>query len=279
MKLYRNIERQIANYNDTPQAVLDNLSPNEMHTLIHETYEAHSRVRFHKIISNEVLDKVWLFRIAEDFLHLLNGEGSIKLTPLGALPKKWVVALYEKKYVLEELLELGIYKLSREQDSVSIQSARLTLEVAGITKRLHGKLILTKKGTQFLLPENRQAFFECFMANFADKFMWAYNDGYPEVPFGQVGWTFIIYLLAKYGGETHNASFYADKYLNGLPTFHEYFKNEDSKYSCFEVRVIDRFLMYFGLVDSIVEKNVDRDSMEIWVTPIFAKVFEVDVRK
>ncbi|HPI55516.1 MAG TPA: hypothetical protein PLU10_12535, partial [Chitinophagaceae bacterium] len=146
MKLYRNIERQIANYNDTPQAVLDNLSPNEMHTLIHETYEAHSRVRFHATISNEVLDKIGLFRIAEDFIHLLHQEGNIKLTPLGALPKKWVVALYDKKYILEELLELGISKLSREQDSVAIQSARLTLEVAGITKRLHGKLELTKKG-------------------------------------------------------------------------------------------------------------------------------------
>ncbi len=109
--------------------------------------------------------------------------------------------------------------------------------------------------------------------------MWAYNDGYPEVPFGQVGWTFIIYLMAKYGGETHKASFYADKYLNGLPRFHEYFENEDSKYYCFEARVIERFLMYFGLVDSIVKKNVVRDSMEIRLSPIFAKVFEVDVRK
>lgn len=279
MKLYRNIERQIANYNDTPQAVLDNLSPNELHTMIHETYEAHSRVRFHKTISNEVLDKIYLFRIAEDFLHMLNGEGSIKLTPLGALPKKWVVALYDKKYVLEELVELGICKLNREQDSVSIQSARLTLEVAGITKRLHGKLVLTKKGTQYLLPEHRQAFFECFLANFADKFMWAYNDGYPEIPFGQVGWTFIIYLLAKYGGENHKASFYADKYLNCFPTFHEYFENEGSKYSCFEARVIERFLMYFGLVDTIIKKKVLSDSMEIRVTPILAKVFEVDVRK
>ena len=279
MKLHINKKRQIDKLNEMPLPEFENLSANEMDVMVHDALSPECRVRFRDNIDKDVLDKIGLFRIAEDFIHLLHQEGSIKLTPLGALPKKWVVALYDKKYILEELLELGISKLSREQDSVAIQSARLALEVAGITKRLHGKLSITKKGMPFLLPENRQVFFEHFMTTFADKFMWAYNDLFPEVPYGQVGWVYVTYLLKKFGNQPHPTSFYTDQYLKAFPVFNEYFDAEWEKYSCFEIRVFRRFLEWFGLIDLDNEDLLVDKIVMVKTNPIFSSVFEVDLKK
>lgn len=217
MDFYKQIETEVLLRNNSPIANFENLSPTDFHYILYDTYNENSPVHFHKKIDNETLDKISLFRVAEDFIRIIEREKFIKLTPLGALPKKVMVELYEKKYIFDDLIESGITKLWREQDCIAILSTKIVTEIAGITKKANGKLTLTKKGTNFLKLENRQSFFKLFITTFADKFNWGFNDGYPEKPIGQIGWTFIIYLLGKYGENFQCESFYADKYLKALP--------------------------------------------------------------
>ena len=283
MDIYKQIEAEVLLRNNSPIADFENLSPTNFHYILYDTYNENSPVHFHKHIENQTLDKVPLFRVVEDFIRIIEREKFIKLTPLGALPKKVMVELYDKKYIYDELIEIGITKLWKEQDCIAILSTKIVTEIAGITKRINGKMTLTKKGTTFLKLENRQAFFELFITTFADKFNWSFNDGYPEKPIGQIGWTFTVYLLEKYGKHFQSESFYAEKYLKALPDFLNEFETNGYRpqnelfASCYGVRTFQRFLEWFGLVetDREIRKKWNED-LKIKATDILTKIFRID---
>ena len=283
MDIYKQIEAEVLLRNNSPIADFENLSPTNFHYILYDTYNENSPVHFHKHIENQTLDKVPLFRVVEDFIRIIEREKFIKLTPLGALPKKVMVELYDKKYIYDELIEIGITKLWKEQDCIAILSTKIVTEIAGITKKINGKMTLTKKGTTFLKLENRQAFFELFITTFADKFNWSFNDGYPEKPIGQIGWTFTVYLLKKYGKHFQSESFYAEKYLKALPEFLNEFETNGYRpqnelfASCYGVRTFQRFLEWFGLVetDREIRKKWNED-LKIKATDILTKIFRID---
>jgi hypothetical protein len=281
MDIYKQIETEVLLRNNSPVEDFENLSPTNFHHILYDSYSENSPVHFHKIIDNETLDKVGLFRVAEDFIRIINRDKLIKLTPLGALPKKVIVELYDKKYIHDELIERGITKLWKEQDCIAIMSMKFVTEIAGITKKVKGKMTLTKKGTSFLNFENRQLFFETFIKAFADKFNWGFNDLYPSKPIGQVGWTFTIYLLKLYGETFREARFYAEKYLKALPSFLDEFQNDGFRTpiqqynSCFAVRSFQRFLEWFGLVEIESTANWSLDK-NVKATKILTNVFCID---
>ena len=283
MDIHKQIETEMLLRNNSPIADFENLSPTNFHYILYDTYNENSPVHFHKHIENDTLDKVSLFKIVEDFIKIIEREKFIKLTPLGALPKKVMVELYDKKYIYDELIESGITKLWKEQDCIAILSTKIVTEIAGITKKVNGKMTLTKKGTSFLKLDNRQAFFELFISTFADKFNWGFNDGYPEKPIGQIGWTFTIYLLEKYGKEFRSESFYAVKYLKALPDLlnefeiNGYIPQKEQFVNCYNVRSFQRFLEWFGIVetDRVVRKKWNED-INIKATEILTKIFKID---
>ena len=283
MDIYKQIEAEVLLRNNSPIADFENLSPTNFHHILYDTYNENSPVHFQRHIENEILDKVSLFRVAEDFISIIDREKFIKLTPLGALPKKIMVELYDKKYIYDELIESGITQLWKEQDCIAILSTKIVTEIAGIIKKANGRMTLTKKGTAFLKLKNRQEFFELFISTFADKFNWGFNDGYPEKPIGQIGWTFTIYLLEKYGKEFQRESFYAEKYLKALPDFLNEFETDDFRsqkeqfVNCYGVRTFQRFLEWFGLVetDKKIGKKWNEDS-NIKATEILIRVFKID---
>lgn len=283
MDIHKQIEAEVLLLNNSPVADLENLSPTNFHHILYDTYNENSPVHFQRHIENDTLDEVSLFRVAEDFIKIIEREKFIKLTPLGALPKKVMVELYDKKYIYDELIESGITKLWKEQDCLAILTTKIVTEIAGITKKTNGRMTLTKKGTAFLKLENRQEFFKLFISTFADKLNWSLNDGYPEKPIGQIGWTFTIYLLEKYGKEFQSESFYAEKYLRALPDFLNEFETDGYRpqkeqfANCYGVRTFQRFLEWFGLVetDREIRKKWNED-LNIKATGILTKIFKID---
>lgn len=283
MDIRKQIETEVILRNSSPIADFENLSPINFHYILYDTYNENSPVHFQKHIDNETLDKVSLFRVAEDFIRIIKREKFIKLTPLGALPKKVMVELYDKKHIYDELIESGITKLWKEQDCIAILSTKIVTEIAGITKIVNGKMTLTKKGTNLLKTENRQGFFELFISTFADKFNWGFNDGYPEKPIGQIGWTFTIFLLKKYGEEFHGVSFYAEKYLKALPDLLKEFgidgfrSQKEQFANCYGVRTFERFLEWFAFVETDREtRNKWNEELNVQATQILTKIFNID---
>jgi hypothetical protein len=77
------------------------------------------------------------FRLTEEFLKILQRDGSIKLTPLGALPKKALVELHGHGFIPEEGIEKGIHKLTREIDSVVLTMLHHNTELSGLMQGPH----------------------------------------------------------------------------------------------------------------------------------------------
>jgi hypothetical protein len=196
MKL-SDLETEILLRNYTPLDDFLGLSPTDIHYLVYEPYDKNSLVQLKKNLDDATLDKLAFFRIAEELLKIIARDKFIKLTPLGALPKKTMVELYAYKFIPEELVEKGISKLTRQEDSISIQSARFVTEAAGLAKKVNGKLSLTKNGEKIIRKENREDLFFKILSAFTEKFNWGFNDGYPEQPVGQFGWAFSISCLTS----------------------------------------------------------------------------------
>ncbi len=282
MKLSDDIEANILLRNNTPIDDFLGLSPTEIHHLLYDIFGDKSPVRFRDNIDEKTLEQIPLFRIVEDYLKIIQRDKHIKLTPLGALPKKVMVELYDKRYLLEEHIENGITKLWREEDSVSIRSARLTAELAGLVKKVSGKLTLTKTATKLIDTNNRLQLFRQFFQAFTDKFLWSFNDGYPEQPIGQLGWAFSVIMLDKFGSQPQTVDFYADKYLKAFPKFITYFRPDYSTperqfFRCYGVRTFDRFFLWFGLVTVEQQKKyLDLDTDKFKRTDLVKSIFKID---
>lgn len=254
----KEVDLKIYQYNNNPNEKFSGLSPYELHELIHLPFHTECPIQLQDEIDYNVLDKIPFFKICEEFLKILKREKFIKLTPLGALPKKVMVELYAHKFITDEMIENGISKLSREQDSIAIQNAKYVCEIAKLTKKREGKLSLTKNGEKQL--EDRESLFKLILTTFSFDFNWAINDGYPNEPIAQYGNLYTIYCLLKFGKTERPTQFYADKYLQifekFLPLFNDSFDRKPKKQfsSCYEIRSFYRFTDWFGFTQTSERK-------------------------
>lgn len=279
MDLTDDIETNILLRNNSPLDDFLGLSPSEIHELVYDTFGEKSPVQFRDDIGDETLDQIPLFRIAEEFLKIIYRDKQIKLTPLGALPKKVMVELYDKRFLLDEHIESGLTKLWKEDDCIAIKSARLTAEIAGLVRKTNGKLTLTKTVTKLLETNNRLQIFKQFFKAFTEKFSWSYNDGYPEHPIGQLAWAFSIIMLDKFGDHPQHIGLYANKYLKAFPLFITFFEPryttpERQFYRCYGLRTFDRFFLWFGFVTVEKQKTyLDIDTDKYKRTELVRSIF------
>lgn len=102
------------------------------------------------------------------------------MTATGALPRKIVFELYDKKIITKYFIESGMNKLAKETDVIAMLSARYTCEIAGAVKVVKGQLTMTKKGTQWMAPENLSDLFKALFRACTEKLNWGNHDGYPN---------------------------------------------------------------------------------------------------
>ena len=282
MKKPDDIETNILLLNNSPVDDFLGLSPTEIHNLLYDTFGDKSPVQFRDDIDDKTLDQIPLFKIVEDYLKIIQRDKHIKLTPLGSLPKKVMVELYDKRFLLDEHIESGITKLWKEDDCIAIRSARLTAEIAGLVKKVSGKLTLTRTVTKLLETNNRLQIFRRFFQAFTNKFLWSFNDGYPEQPIGQLGWAFSLILLDRFGDQPQTVEYYADKYLRAFPKFITFFQPDYSTperqfFRCYGVRTFDRFFLWFGFVTVDKQKIfIDLDTDKFKRTDLVKRIFKID---
>ncbi|MBI5042913.1 MAG: hypothetical protein HZC10_03605 [Nitrospirae bacterium] len=73
------------------------LTPNEVHSLLYDTFGDNSPLKIKGDISNQTFNNIPFFRLTEEFLKIIQRDRFIKLTPLGALPKKILHELYNHR--------------------------------------------------------------------------------------------------------------------------------------------------------------------------------------
>lgn len=272
-------EEAINKYNNSPQEKLSGLSPSQTHELIHNPLGENSCIKFSSHITNEILDQIPFFRTAEELLKIIKRDGFLKVTPLGALPKKILVELYDFNFITDEHIASGINKLYREDECISLKIARIVCESTNLVKKSKGKLLLTKNGERCLKAENRVELFKVIYLIFTEKFNWAYIDGYTKEPVGQYGCLFSIYLLKIFGDKENATSFYASKYLQVFEKFltlfnDDYVSPEKQFNSCYTVRTFERFTEWFGFTTINGMKNFyDQENAKIVKTELLDKIF------
>jgi len=179
-----------------------------VHQLLFHPLEPGGVVWLRTEVPNEALDQIPFLRLTEAFLRLLHREGGIRLTPLGALPLKYLRELYALGFILEPDVETGIHKLHREIDSLALTTLHQTTRLA----RLARGQLLTKQGSQLLAANQRPVLWQLVLHTFTARFSWASHDGYASPKAGQMGWAYSVYLLARFGAAVHPVSFYAAHY-------------------------------------------------------------------
>lgn len=249
---FPNIDESNNVYNNSPQDKFSGLSPCQTYEIINNPFSENSPIKFTNNIDNNILDRIPFFKITEELLKIIQRDKFIKLTPLGALLKKVMVELYDYKFIPDERIESGLTKLWKQDDCISIGTARIVSELGKFVKKINGKLYLTKSGEEHLKPENRLNLFKYTYSVFTESFNWSFNDGYPKEPIGQYGSTFSVYLLLKYGEEENSTLFYSNKYLsvfgNFLPLFENDYSTAQQQFNnCYSVRTFERFTNWFGL--------------------------------
>ena len=268
--------------NNRPVEDFLGLTPTEVQYLLYDTFGEKSPLQFGNDLDDITLNQIPLYCIAEEYLKIIQRDKQIKLTPLGALPRKVIVELYDKRILLDEQIESGLIKLWKEQDCISILNARYTCELAGLVRKANGRIALTKKAAKLLQQENRIQLFKLFFQAFTEKFNWGFNDGYPKEPIGQLGWAFSVYMLMKFGEQANSSDFYAEKYLKAFPHFLSFFEQRystrDRQFAhCYSIRSFPRFLLWFGFVSVEKQKHyLNLDTDKFTRTDLINKVFTFD---
>ena len=267
--------------NNRPLEDFHGLSPNEVHRLIYDPYGRDSPVFVVEKVHSDILDRVPFFRLTEEFLRILNRDRSIRLTAKGALPRRILHELYSLKLIPEAFVESGISKLSREIDSRVLTTLRVNTTLTGLVRKMYGKLFLTELGERLTLTDDRWELFRLILKTFTEKFNWAYNDRYPQESVGQFGWCYTVYLLLRFGNETHEGQFYADEYLLAFPEFLAMFRqwkygNPNGDFTnCYFLRTFEQFFEWFGFVVLDGEKPVINGKSTVRRTQALTEMFQL----
>jgi hypothetical protein len=233
-------------HNNAGQRDFDGLSSEQMHKLLYYNCDENMI----KIKDNKGLDIPLIKQIAY-YLNIIGENKEIKLTKVGNLPPSIVKDIYSKKFISDRDIELGITKLTKETDSVTVELTNILCQGGRLIKKVNGKISLTAVGKKVMAAEN---YLPIVLKTFCSKFNWAYFDSYEDAEIGRLGCYYSIYLLAKYGGEKRESLFYANKYFEAL--FKKYVGINTRYHHSYVLRTFDRFLKFFGFLEDYEDNKI-----------------------
>ncbi len=274
--LQRYIDQMMNKQNNRLIPEFEGYSPNEMHKILHFTFETDSPIQLQKLTDDEY-KKIPILNQIKYLTDVIDKIGELKLTKKGFLPTKIVSDVYQQGFLKDEHIEEGFQKLYKETDSMSIHLTRILIELGGLARRRNGKLYLPKNAKR-ILGDNFELL-RLIITTFATKFNWAYFDGYGENQVGQLGYGFSLILLSKYGHERQPDSFYAERYFKAYPQLLDslepkYGTIEHYSAHCYSIRTFNRFLDYFGLINIDNQGNVLDSITYISKTDLFDRLIK-----
>ncbi|MFA7493493.1 MAG: hypothetical protein WCZ43_08260 [Proteiniphilum sp.] len=261
--------------NSRPVAHFDGYSPTQMQYIMYNLFGENCPVQLADFI-DEDCNSVPLFRQIKRLLEIIEKEENLKLTQTGNLPPRIVKEVYSMG-APEPHIQSGIVKLRTEKDSVSVQMARIAVELMEAVKKRNNILSLTKKGKE-LMKDNRKLLSGLLTVMFT-KYNPAYFDSYSSENIGYVGLGFNLVLLHKYGKKGQRDTFYSGKYFKAFPLLLEevterYRPQEQVATNCYSYRIFDVLFYHLGLV-TIDERNrySANHAKLIHRTPLFDVLF------
>jgi hypothetical protein len=248
------IARQVSDdHNESPHPDFEGLTPSQMFYIVNDP-ASEQVVGIRDVTDPRIVSELPMIRTAEIILNHIDSAKGLKLTATGKLPRKVVEEIHSTGLFKSEYERILPPKVINEDDFIPAGLGHLLIRVAGFVRVSKNKMIPTRKGKRAM--EDPMELFSGLYRAFAYRFNKAWFDYYESEEIGNVGFSFVIYLLSRYGDEIRSSDFYAEKYFKAfpmLPVLTARFPNPNE--SCFEVRVFSRGLYFFGLVEKIVTKS------------------------
>lgn len=248
------LRRHSQQRNQAPIDAFHGLSPEQMHRFLHFPFESSPLVTFSPALENIPLVPILsLFNL----LAAAIGEDGLKATATGNLPRSFCREAARVYLGEEEYQRWSRYgEMRSEPEFREMHTTRLVAGLAGLVRKYKGKFILSKECRKLLAEPGQPGIYPRLFKAFTREYNWAYNDRFEEISFIQQSFLFSLYLLTRYGGEWRSNAFYEDAFLRAFPTLlsqvqpvGSYFSPERVlRLSC-STRSLDRFALYFGLVE------------------------------
>lgn len=251
MDINKLVQQEVDRYNNNPMESFDGFSPFQMSYILYSPFDQVCPIQINSRIKENLLKDSPIFKLLLSLLARIQVNG-IKLTATDNLPPQIVKEIYDLGYYPDVMIEKGITKLTTEKDWIILHTVKIVLIQAGILRKIHHRLLFTKKGEKYFDNERFHDMFYIFLNSFTMKFNWAYNDSYENEQLGQLGFLYLLYLLNKYGGPYRNLKYYSDLYFNAFPVFKSLINNSEDDYdftkNALYTRFIGRFCKWFGFV-------------------------------
>lgn len=259
--IHKELKKRMKAHNEGSIDDFEGLSPIEMQALHYQFPNSDGPLKINTLSEKQLAQSPLLMQVRL-LIDQMKGGNTIELTKTGALRPKLVKEIYDLGLLKNELIELGMMKLSKEMDAPGIEITRILLQISSLSKKRHGRLSLTKKGEK--LADDGNAILKELIEILFHKFNWGYFDGYDSDNIGKVNPAYSLYLLKKYGDQKRNTDFYADRYFKAFP---QLITDGRSPYNSYTVRTFERYFRYFGFVE--VEKRKFQEPYIIQKTTFF----------
>ncbi len=227
----------------------------EMRALLFSPFDPEtSPLRINEETDEEMLRKAPIFDHVIKYLDLIGKHEPVKLTKKGNLPLKIVRRLREMDFPAFDGLDISV-SIRSEENAPYIHLINLLTGIAGFTTKRRGTMTLTGKYKRTSVRYSAGELYRRLLETFVTTYNWGYEDRYEDTRIIQNGFGFSLYLVTRYGGEGREARFYAERFLDAFPIALDDFGGDDSligqeRYeSCYCLRVLDRFMKRFGLID------------------------------
>lgn len=252
------LDAHIARKNRTPRDNFQGLSPDQMHRFLQFPFSSPELVA----ISGQIATppRAPVMRLFDLLLAAVREKG-LKTTATGNLPVKFLRQAADEYFFRDNKLP---FEIRTEIDFIELHIVRLLSGLAGLVRKYKGRFVMTGALRKLLKQGGTAAVYPVLFHNFAQKYNWAFPDGYPALPIIQQSFVFSLYLFHRFGNEWKPSSFYSDCFIKAFPSILTetasqltYKPPADIVDSCYNLRCLERFAAFFGLID-IEYEGTDR---------------------
>jgi len=189
------------------------LSPDRMHSLLYETFDAPWFVWSNR---SPYIEGSPIIRMLKPLVAELS-ESPIKLTPKGNLPLKVVHQMAAQAGVEEGPISRHRGSVRSEEDVNPVHITRILAELSGFFNRQKGKLSLKKKWQQSLDKTGWGPLYGQLLHSLFKELNWAYVAGMDDARGIQTTAPFLLWLLHRHGQQWRPSGFYEEAQLRAFP--------------------------------------------------------------
>jgi len=142
-------------FGSLPVNDFEGFSRAEMHQLLYYPYQSEkSPLRLCGDINPRKFEYSKFLKDILEYLSIIRERQPLKLTRRGNLPRAFCRELVERDILEIDRINFEYKKLWSEEDSYYISLIDVFMDLAGLTKKRHGKKTLTRRAEKYLSPHS-----------------------------------------------------------------------------------------------------------------------------